>query len=85
MYHCMSCLGYCNCSLDTVTMNDYIYLSQLIEENEEVAEEKILLQAAAAAMIIYLGVEEYQALQAKRQQPISRQLCSCLHLLDGHV
>lgn len=59
MYYCMSCLGYCNCSLDTMTMDNYTYLSQLIEKNEEVAEEEILLQAAAASMIIYLGAKEY--------------------------
>lgn len=59
MYYCMSCLSYCNCSLDTMTMDNYTYLSQLIEKNEEVAEEEILLQAAAASMIIYLGAKEY--------------------------
>ena len=49
----------------TVTMDDYTYLSQLIGEDEEVAEEERVLQAAAAAMIIYLGAEEYRALQAQ--------------------
>ena len=42
-----------------MTMDNYTYLSQLIEKNEEVAEEEILLQAAAASMIIYLGAKEY--------------------------
>ena len=50
----------------TVTMDDYTYLSLLIEEDEEVVEEERVLQAAAAAMIIYLGVKEYQALWAQR-------------------
>ena len=56
----------------TVTMDDYTYLSQLIEEDEEVVEEERVLQAAAAAMIIYLGAEEYRALRAQRQQPLSK-------------
>ena len=43
----------------SVTMDDYTYLSRLIEEDEEVVEEERVLQAAAAAMIIYLGAEEY--------------------------
>ena len=74
MYHCMSCLGYCN----------YTYLSQLIEGNEEVVEEEILLQAAATAVIIYLGAEEYWALWAKRQQPSWLYLCCPQLMSDPH-
>ena len=56
-------------------MDNYTYLSQLIEEDEEVVEEERVLQAAAAAMIIYLGAEEYQALRAQRRQPSRLYLC----------
>ena len=56
-------------------MDDYTYLSQLIGEDEEVAEEERVLQAAAAAMIIYLGAEEYRALRAERRQPSRLYLC----------
>ena len=56
-------------------MDDYTYLSQLIEEDEEVVEEERVLQAAAAAMIIYIGAEEYRALRAQRRQPSRLYLC----------
>ena len=56
-------------------MDDYTYLSQLIGEDEEVAEEERVLQAAAAAMIIYLGAEEYRALRAERRQSSRLYLC----------
>ena len=65
-------------------MDDYTYLSQLIEEDEEVVEEERVLQAAAAAMIIYLGVEEYRALRAQRQQPSRLYLCRPQLMSDPH-
>jgi hypothetical protein len=56
-------------------MEDFMYLQQEIEAEEDMADETLFCQATAAAMIIYLGAEQSRLLRAERRQPSRLYLC----------
>ena len=63
-------------------MEDFMYLQQEIEGEEEMADETSFFQATAATMIIYLGAEQSRLLRAERWQPSRLYLC-CPQLLPN--